>query len=809
MIRGFKYPYTVTGEKSMHWKSTLALSLVAIFSASAYAGTDNIKPPVKGESPYYGSAATHPALTTGPKVAPIMLPAPKDNTLHYPSVEREPNEGNMQEQGPGPFIHFSGDPYTPNQASSPIGMTANTLVTSLEGIGQTSLTPPDNAAAVGGNYIVETVNSTVRITNKIGNILYENTIQSFLNRPGAFIFDPKVIFDPWRNRWIMLWHEQSSSTSYLHVVVSADSNPYTNGWWYYAFDARTGSGATLAWADNYDLGYGSTAIYACGNQFTFAGSSFTTATFRTWDPAQIYAALAAGMITDSGLTNADGSTTFAPRAVHMMFSAGGEEWYVNSRNGGGSKLTIHKVADPLGAHSRTRTDVAVSAYTLAPAPTQPGGSMGSVTGDCRLSPAFYTVDPGSGTLRIFTSLNCASVAQPTNAACRCYILDASASTTIMDTILWYSGGSAMYCAPAVNYFGSCNWVHTYVTPSTFAGCVYINYEPSTGFSFSSSYVRSGTGNYFGGRWGDYFQGDMDWGDYYNGSPSQKMWFYGEYAKPSVWATAMGATLSVGKALGNMVVSPTSTMSFSGYVGNVSGGPFNTNVANTGDVSSWWQIVSIPSVLSASISSNEQWGNSNTNTSITYNAGIQSLPYGHYTGNVTFQEQFQGGTTNRPYDIQVYGAAYPESYIVKLGNNTAGNLGSFSSVDSNFFRMCKGLVPNLIVAPINVEVYSTAPGFTAAGVYLFVYSKMANGGNYKLKLEMWNYGTGNWDATDFSDTVIGLSLSLFSVSSTGSASRYIGAGQQVKARYTVRATGLVPVPVWCNDTDYVQWAFVQN
>jgi hypothetical protein len=302
---------------------------------------------------------------------------------------------------------------------------------------------------------------------------------------------------------------------------------------------------------------------------------------------------------------------------------------------------------------------------------------------------------------------------------------------------------------------------------------------------------------------------MDWGDYYFGSPSQKMWFYGEYAKPSAWATAMGATLSVGKNVGTMNVSPLSTMGFSGYAGSVSGGPFTTTVANAGDVSAWWKIISIPSSLTATLSSNEIWGNATNNTDISSTAAMQSLPYGHYTGNVVFQEQFLGSTASRPYDINVFGLAYPTSFIVRLGNNTSGNVNSFSGVDSNFFRMCKGLVPNLIVAPINVELNSTAPGSTAAAVYLFVYSKMANGGNYKLKLELWNYVTGTWDTTDFSDTVITLSLALFQVSSTGSANRFIGPANAVKARYTVRATGLVPVPVWCNDTDYAQWAFVQS
>ena len=788
----------------MRWKNIISLALVASLSAMSLA--QEFKPPVNGEPNYYPPKATNPALVSGPKVTPVMLPAPKDNTFNIPAVEREPNKGMNGQEGPGPYIQFSGAPYTPNAATSGFGTQANSLITSFAGIGQTNLSPPDNTIAVGGHWTVQCVNSVIRITDKLNNILYENTVQSFTGR-NAFIYDPKVIFDPWRNRWVMLWHEATDvANSRLLLIVSADSNPFTNGWWYYAFNGANAAGN--GWADNFDLGYGSASVVACGNQFT-NGGSFVEASFRTWDPAQIYAALAAGMIRDEGLTNADGTSTFAPRAAHMRWSGAGQ-FFMNSRVGGGSKLTKWLIQDPLGAHTRTRVDINVAAYTVPPSAKSPNGANIS-TNDCRLSPIEYTANPTSGTNQIFAALNCTSTPEPANAACRLYVVNADNGAMDLDQLLWVAGQSCYYAAPGINYDAACNWVYTGSSLTRFPSTDFVNWEPTTGYSFSFNTIASGAGN-SGGRWGDYFQGDTDWGDYYFGGGTagkQKIWMYGEYANSSSqWATRVGATGTVGNTFGNMNVTPGTGMNFSGYAGSISGGPYNYNVANTGQVSSWWTLSGVPgSVMTASSAGDELWAGTSQNTSISATAGMNSLAYGHYSGNATFKENFSGSTTTRPWNIQVYGLTFPTSLTVKLGSYKFGVAGDLVNVDGNSVRVCKGFVPNLITPPVQVELNSVAPGSTAADFYFWINAKMVTVGSFKMKVELFNFNTNAYDPTNFIDTTVNTTASWYLTSGTGAVGRFIGPGNAVRSKYSIRATGFVASPAWCTEVDAAQWQYV--
>ena len=791
----------------MHWIKTLSIALAVGAASSVFA--DPGKPPVFGEPDYVTPKATNPAFTQGPLVQPVEVKDITKIPYLYPSVDREPNSGLTK---PGEPHYFEGEPYTPNPATSAYGIAANSLNVSFLGIGQTSLTPPDNTIAVGENNTLQAVNSTFRITDKCGNTLYENTIQSFTGHSGSFMFDPKVLFDPWRRRFFMLWHEKNGNVSNFVICTSQQASAI-GSWWIYTFDAETGGGT--AWADNYDVGFSANSITGSGNQFTYASNSFTTATFRTWDPSQIFTGAGAGMITDTGLTEQSGSSTFAPRCSRAMNSRG-DDIFMSNRWNGGSVVTVYKINAPLGAHTITRHDIGVAAYTLPPNATQPGGSGGNgiATNDCRLEPC-QLLSTANG-WHIYTGSNVTSTPQPANAACRLYIFDVDAFTTTADILLWYSGASACYAAPAINYDGACNWVHTFSSSGTFASTFYVNWEPSTGYSAAAGAIQFGGNNYFGGRWGDYFDGSTDWGDYYYGGGTggkQKMWMYGEYATSGGgWGTAVGATQTVGQSQGTMNVSPAGGMSFAGYAGSVSGSGNSYTVSNSGQVSFQWLLSGLPSYLSSDNFGNELFAptgsSSSTVANITPNAGLQSLGYGHYTGNVTFTNCFNNAATTRPVDVQVWGRANPTAVTVKLGQQTAGNINNLTTSDGVAMRFCKAFVPNLVVPPIQVEFTSTGPAGSWGTYYFWDNSKMVTAGSFSNRTEAWNYNTGGWDTTDFATGVINSAgYSQFAIISTGNANRFRGPGNEVKGKVSIQKTGFSAVAVPCVDIDWVQWAFI--
>lgn len=114
--------------------------------------------------------------------------------------------------------------------------------------------PPDVNGAAGPDHLMQTLNPQVRITDKSGNDMFTTSLSSWWDpMPGnGGTFDPKIVFDPYQNRWIMITPSGStSSTSRMYVGVSTTSNPLDD-WNFYWFDTDT---TDVLWFDYPNLGF--------------------------------------------------------------------------------------------------------------------------------------------------------------------------------------------------------------------------------------------------------------------------------------------------------------------------------------------------------------------------------------------------------------------------------------------------------------------------------------------------------------------------------------------------------------------------
>lgn len=786
-----------------------ALAALAVAASSAWAGPEP-QPPKRGEQISYGNGWRSPLINFEPRVTPIWVSTYDPPEGYYvptkkPNIFEDDEEEGEKEGGLTGLGNIPGAQTSANE----VGITTEPLVANFAGIPETTLTPPDNCLAVGPNQIILTVNSTLRILDKCGNTITTSTIQDFLNRPGKFIFDPKCMYDPWRGRYVMMWHEKDATTqeSYLLLCISATGNA-TGSWYYYAFNAITQNGtADEAWADYYDLGYSARALYAAGNQFRW-NNSFRYSTIRTWDPAEVYNAVAAVMVTNSNMTNADGTQTHTPRVVRMLTDPGlaRDCFFVNSRRTGGDKLTLWTMNDPLGAHTLTRSDFSVNAYSLPPNSDQPGRPASLDTIDNRLMPAYYiNVD---GTRRIFTSLNCE---HPTNAgivSSRLYMINADTPAAILDWNYWHTDADTWFASPSVNFKPSCNWVFTHSSSASNPAVRYVNWEP-TGFTNTTAVIKSGESAYSGSRWGDYFQGDVDWGDFanYGTSAQQKMWLYGEYgASGGNWGTWFGATVSDGVTAGAMSVSPGTGVLVTGY----RGGPFAPansvyNLSNTGMVGYGWELTGVPSWLTASDTTGQVF-DSVVPVTLSTNGVTNSRQFGVYSQNMTFQNCYSNATAVRGATLEVSEQVSPSTVTVELGRIDAGNAASLANpADGNALRVCKFLVPNQQVAPVTFRVDGTLSGTSPLGsVRFWTRSRVDTAGSLSQTLDLWNWNTNNWDTTDVSTVAIGTSYSYKSVTGTGALSRYLNGARNLRARIRVRTTGPTASINWCGEFDHAYW-----
>lgn len=143
--------------------------------------------------------------------------------------------------------------------------------------------PPDVNGAAGPDHLMVTLNTEIRIMDREGNEIATMGTGSFwLGVPGGGAsFDPKVAYDPYENRWILLMPSSSDpSASRLLVAVSENSDP-TGNWYQYAFDTDP---TDQVWFDYPNFGFNKHWIVVSGNMF---GNGFYSTLF-VLDKADLY-----------------------------------------------------------------------------------------------------------------------------------------------------------------------------------------------------------------------------------------------------------------------------------------------------------------------------------------------------------------------------------------------------------------------------------------------------------------------------------------------------------------------------------------
>ena len=154
------------------------------------------------------------------------------------------------------------------------------------------------------------------------------------------------------------------------------------------------------------------------------------------------------------------------------------------------------------------------------------------------------------------------------------------------------------------------------------------------------------------------------------------------------------------------------------------------------------------------------------------------------------------------DIYVCDAnkALTSAVVVKLGKNTAGNNRSLFKTDGDMYRMCKFVVPNQNAHPVNIEVEGTCNYSSLSALAFHVNSRMANSGQFGQTLDLYDWSTSSFSATDTRTDPINTTLTIRDLAATGALSRYLSPDQVLKARIRVKATGVVATQLWCMEVD---------
>jgi FlgD Ig-like domain len=419
------------------------------------------------------------------------------------------------------------------------------LLKNFNGMGMTNSIPPDPHTAVGPDYIVTTVNTQFAIFDKNGNKIKTidgtNWVTPSDPNPGT-VFDPKVIYDHFSKRFVMVWLTTNDATakSYYTVSVSHDSNPL--GIWYtWALPSNlNGTTNSTFWGDYEGVGFDKDCIYITSNMWTWTSpQSFNYSKLRIIPKAQLYANTAGPVtwwdIWDIRVPNSS-SSTFGIRPA-IIFGTPKEYYLIYCPNVSGSIFSLFKLTNPVTAPVLSGVNVPVTYYGKAPNANQLGGSGNLIEvgySQIRNEPVYrdgylWAVHPVSNPdSSMYSSIHYVKI-------------DVAAGTTVEDYVFGDPGYWNIY--PALMVDNDLNMAITYSKSdnNSYMGAYYTSrlVTDPVGLQPSKS-LQTGKGNYvvtFGqgrNRWGDYNGIALDPDDNYN------IWMFTEYAAATNrWGTWAG------------------------------------------------------------------------------------------------------------------------------------------------------------------------------------------------------------------------------------------------------------------------------
>ncbi len=235
--------------------------------------------------------------------------------------------------------------------------------------------PPDTMGAVGLDKVLVTVNNNYKIQDKTtGAQLSLASIDAFWAATGATgVFDPRVQYDPYQNRWLLTAVSNAQTANSSVVVGISNTSDPQGAYTLFRFIVGCAAGAAGCnaqgeWADFPMLGFNKNWIAIGWNQFTINTGAFVGGKMLMLDYPTLRIGAAGGTI----FTNASAATGFCMHPA-TTFSSTEETLYVPTHQQSGSAL--------YRLHTITGTSAA-PVFTLdATARTRPGGGWTQPGGD--------------------------------------------------------------------------------------------------------------------------------------------------------------------------------------------------------------------------------------------------------------------------------------------------------------------------------------------------------------------------------------------------------------------------------------------
>lgn len=466
-----------------------------------------------------------------------------------PSDLGEPDPTDPYRKGPAPYPKGEGAPVSdapgplggverpqPSAALSPALKNAPTLVFDSLGyddnaaLGGGAFIPPDTHTAAGPNHVINVVNVSLRIHNKSnGAPVFSSTLRNFFTAPDFTApvnatFDPKVLYDQYADRWLVVTLEKTPADSALFLAVSATSDP-TGAWFLARIPAAQTIDGNNCWFDYPGFGVSSDAVFLTGNYFRQDTNAFC-ATRMVVVSKSFYNGSAVSASISNPIPAGAAATTHQPAHMFGTAPAGVGTFLVafsGISSGGQSAVQVIRVDDALATPVLTSQVVQLgqSLVNVTATAPQSGTATGIAVNDRR---ALAAVWRDNRLYFTFSSRPPAAAPDAAENAAWWGIVNTSNLASLTRTDFGQVGGDELtanahtfFPSIAVNSLGDLAIGFTVTSSSIFpsSGYAWRAADDAAGTTRPAQLLRAGTDFYirtFSGtanRWGDYSGAAVD------------------------------------------------------------------------------------------------------------------------------------------------------------------------------------------------------------------------------------------------------------------------------------------------------------
>jgi len=544
---------------------------------------------VQSESVNFAQLAEQEALKPFVSQEKHYVPEPQEE--ENTEAKERPIPPNAQVYSESRSLLLSPEPFTPSPS----------LSASFRGAAATGWIPPDTQGAVGASYLMVAVNGGVLVQSKTGTTLSSVSLSTFFSsiaNGSTDIFDPRIQYDPYGNRWILIaTADRDSAASAIMVGVSQTSDP-TGNWYLKRVDADS---ANQSWADYPILGFNKNWIVVSANMFANSGTTTPFySRFFVLNKANFYA----GGNTYTQLSAPNGvsgtmvpANTYDPNLSTMYVL---QNW--NGNSGGSGYLRLYSITGAVGSEVLNNTSSGIFISTPNPWGSSGGGDFAPQLGSTN---KIQTNDAGIQNLVYRNgSLWCVHTiflpaSSPTRSSVQWWQIEPTAPSIQQRGRVDDSNGNLFYAFPSIAVNGSNDVLIGYsrFSSTQYAGAAYSYRAGSDSANIlrDDALLKTGSGSYY-----DPYDGRNRWGDYsatcVDPTNDSDLWTIQEYAAATdtwgTWWGRIGGTLIVGPANDNFA----NAQVISGNSGSVNGTNTNatkesgepSHAGNVGGASVWYQ-----------------------------------------------------------------------------------------------------------------------------------------------------------------------------------------------------------------------------